>query len=411
MVGTALAALVMMPAVSEASVLSTLYNFRGMGAADGSSPTGLVLGPNGVLYGATYQGGRGFGTIYQLTEISPGVWTETMLYEFAGGVDGSSPKGCLALASDGTLYGTTAGGGVAGKGTVYELSPPATEGGAWTHTVLYSFTGSNGDGATPYAGVTIGSNGSLYGTTVSGGAAGYGTVYQISQGDMSGNGFAETVLYSFDKQKGDGVAPYGGVVMGASGALFGTTHAGGYKGKGTVYMLSPPAVAGDPWTETLLHSFATKTGDGAAPYAGVVINPRGVLFGTTYGGGPLGLGTVYSLTPPSASNGSWVETILYQFTGQGTDGAEPYSGVLIGPGGMLFGTTNFGGGLGSGAVYTLTPPATRGQPWTENTVYGFSGGMDGGLPNNLVFGASGMVFGTTVMGGFPGYGTIFQLSQ
>jgi uncharacterized repeat protein (TIGR03803 family) len=259
--------------------------------------------------------------------------------------------------------------------------------------------------------VAIDPNGILYGTTTAGGASNYGVVWQLLPPALTGNiAWIETVLYSFTKVGNDGGTPIAGLTIGSNDILYGTTHTGGNKGKGTVFMLTPPSNGSSAWTETTLHSFGTRSGDGILPYSGVVINSHGELFGTTYGGGGKGFGMVYALNPPSSSNSTWTETILYQFTGQNGDGANPYAGVLIGSGGVLFGSTNFGGAQGAGVAYTLTPPAIKGSPWVEATLYSFTGKSDGGQPGGLIFGSTGFLYGITTTGG-SGSGTVFQLTD
>jgi uncharacterized repeat protein (TIGR03803 family) len=250
-------------------------------------------------------------------------------------------------------------------------------------------------------------------------------------------------LYSFQGSSTgpsvDGANPVSTLVIGANGVLYGTTQDGGSAGAGTVFSLTPPVSSGDRWTEAVLYDFQTDhtgKGDGTYPPGGVVIGSGGVLYGTTiYGGndsfcGGLGCGIVYSLTPPASPGDPWTETVLHVFSG--TDGAYPYGGVVIGNGGVLYGTTEFGGGgggcsdqgaKGCGTVFSLTPPASPGDPWTETVLHAFtdalSGRIDGAAPlTNIVIGKGGVLFGTTFNGGTAaspctdqsGCGTVFRLT-
>jgi uncharacterized repeat protein (TIGR03803 family) len=330
---------------------SVLYSFSG--GNDGANPTaGLVMNAGGVLYGATPFGGTGHsGTVFSLAPpASPGgAWTHKVLYNFAGGADAAIPGGCLFLSSDGILYGATYGGGSAGMGAVFKVAPPTFAGSPWTETVLYSFLGGT-DGAAPYAGVTMDTAGNLYGTTTGGGSAGLGTVFELSPVGLTG-AWSETVLYSFAGGT-DAASPMAGVVVGGDGSLYGAATAGGAAGFGAVFQLTPPSSGG--WTESLLYSFSGNNGDGD-PYAAPLLGGDGSLYGTTAGGGTTGYGTVYQLTPPAAPGGPWTENLLYSFKG-GRDGATPYGGLISGPNGTFFGTAVYGGaGSGAVFQVSLVP--------------------------------------------------------
>jgi uncharacterized repeat protein (TIGR03803 family) len=273
----------------------------------------------------------------------------------------------------------------------------------------------------PTGSLLAGSGGALYGTTVAGGAAGLGTVYMIAP--PSGGGWSESVLYGFSG--GDGASPQASLLADASGALYGTTASGGagpcFGGCGTVFKLTPPVAAGAPWTESVLYGFSGG-GDGRAPFAPLVADANGALYGTTVqggvtAGGGAGFGTVFRLAPPAIAGGAWTLSTLYTFTG-GNDAGAPFGGVVLTHGGGLLGTAYnsslFGGGNRFGVVYRLTPPAVPGGAWTAALVYGFRGaaGSDGAGPyaGLTAATAAGTYYGTTQSGGVNGWGTVFQIT-
>lgn len=353
----------------------------------------------------------------------------TTLYTFQGPPDGANP-GPAVIGQGGEVFGVTLQGGIVqgseecagGCGTVFELAPPTTTGGAWTETVLYRFTGTNGDGAQPN-GVALASDGSLYGTTAYGGLAncglGCGTVFRLVPPAEGEGPWSETMIHSFTGQQGDGLEPFAPPVIGADGALWGTTYGGGSAsgpdcagGCGAVFELVP--LANGAWQERILYSFTGSNGDGAYPYAGVTIGPGGVLYGTTaYGGtddlcGGCGSGTVFELKPPSAPGGSWTEEVLYSFKGNMTgayDGSFPKASPVVAPNWVLYGTTETGGDsltggvFGSGTVYELIPPAAEGGTWSEKVIHSFGGTGDGLLPTAPpTLGPSGVLYGATSAG-------------
>jgi uncharacterized repeat protein (TIGR03803 family) len=279
------------------------------------------------------------------------------------------------------------------------VAVPSMADAASTLTTLYSFTGGS-DGAIPTAGLIFDASGAIYGTTFDG-----GTVFKLTAPTTTGGTWSEIVLTRFG---GGGALPRGGLISDASGALYGTTSQGGAYYYGTVFMLEPPATPGAAWGQTVLHNF-TGGSDGLFPFAGLISDASGALYGTTiYGGG--GSGTVFKLAPPAAPGGAWSETVLYGFTG-GSDGAEPFSALIADASGALYGTTEYGGASGVGTVFRLAPPATTRGTWTKSVLYIFTGGNDGGLPNaGLIPDESGTLYGTTEYGGAKGYGTVFKLT-
>ena len=217
---------------------------------------------------------------------------------------------------------------------------------------------------------------------------------------------ALTTLHSFAGGS-DGATPYNEAVVGSGGELYGTTSAGGSSNDGAVFMLTPPGTTGGTWTETVLYTFHGS--DGSLPQAGVVVGPGGVLYGTAEQGGSSTYGLVFSLTPPASPGGPWTEATVYTFTG-GDDGADPRQLVLGSAG--LYGTTDAGGSSGNGTVFSLTPPTSPGGSWTETTLHAFAGGSDGAVPyGGVVIGAGGVLYGTTFHGGSSNDGTVFSLNR
>jgi len=385
-------AIAMTPA--QAQTFTVLYNFPG-GAGGADPAAGLTMNGTGNFYGTTEYGGiygYGYGVVFRLSRAGSG-WVETPLYNFQGGSDGEYPLAGVVIGPDGALYGTTSGYNVYGDyGTVYRLTPPPTACASvicpWQETVLYRFSGGL-DGANPgYGNLTFDQAGNIYGTTIYGGGAGScgydpgcGVVYKLTP---SGSGWTETVIWDFASSGGS--FPVSGVTFDSAGNLYGTTT---YP---TVYELSP---SGSGWTETTLSEL-----DGAYPaYGGVAIDLHGNLFGTT--GGFQGAGNVYELSP---SNGTWTLSALYYFTG--------YEGPLDTPtldaAGNVYGTSYLTGAHAAGQVFELTP--SNGE-WIFADLHDFSGGDGGYEPiGGVIFDASGNMYGTTSEGGSAGGGTVWEIT-
>lgn len=260
---------------------------------------------------------------------------------------------------------------------------------AQTFTTLHSFQGT--DGSAPYYGsLVVDSQGNLFGTTELGGSGGYGTVFEL----VKANNYAETVLHNFSSSNGDGELPYAGLLIDSQGNLYGTTELGGTSGEGTVFELT---AASNYATENILYSFSYT--DGSLPYAGLIMDSNGNLFGTTSSGGSSGAGAVFELV---ASN-NYSESVLYSFSGTG-DGYEPYGGLVIDSNGNLYGTTLYGG-LGYGNVFELDAA----NNYAETVLHNFSYG-DGSNPyGNLVLDSNNNLYGTTEIGGNGGYGVVYEL--
>ena len=386
-----------------------LYNFINNGT-DGNEPeAGLIFDAAGNLYGTTYVGGNyGHGTVFELTPAAGEGWTEKVLHSF-NDTDGNQPSTDLIFDAAGNLYGTTSSGGTYGAGAAFELTP--TAGGGWTEKVLYSFCSQTNctDGAGP-SGLIFDAAGNLYGTTSGGGTIpcggyGCGAVYQLTP--TADGGWTEKVLYSFCSQANctDGWFPYAGLIFDAAGNLYGTTSLGGTYGAGTAFELTP--AAGGGWTEKVLYSFGNSGTDAVVPVGRLIFDAAGNLYGTSEVGGTYGYGTVFELTP--TAGGGWTEKVLYSF-GNGTDGASPDAGLIFDTDSNLYGTTRYGGPYGWGTVFELTP--TAGGGWTETVLHSFGYGTDGALLYaGVIFDAAGNLYGTTTEGGTDTYyGTVFELS-
>jgi len=332
-----------------------------------------------------------------------GPWTETTLYSFLGSPDAAEPTAGLVMDANGALYGTTSNGGPDFVGTVFQLTPPTVQGGAWTESVLYSFT-SGSDGANPVSNLVFDKSGNLYGTTSAGTGNG---VFQLTPPTVSGGtwGFNSIWTFNGNLHAPGGCEPYAGLLPGPAGSFYGTTSGCGANGGGVAFKLTPPANGG-AWTETVLHTFGAYNtkGDGNQPRSSLVVGAGGVLFGTTFAGGANNLGTVFELVPPATQGGVWTENILHSFArGEGTD---PLAPVIATPK-ALFGTAETGGAQGQGTVFKLTPPAVIGDPWTETTVVSF--GNTGSIPQAGLLLNKGALYGTTSTSGTSGGGTVYQI--
>ncbi len=404
-----------------------IYRFHG--GTDGYQPQAApTVDWSGALYGTTAYGGtsgacegqaaqQGCGTVVQITPPRTGqARTETVLYRFQGGSDGAFPQASLLLDAAGNLYGTTWGGGntqcSGGCGTVFELLRPATSGAAWTERVLYRFLGvpsgrGDGDAATPN-GLVFDRAGNLDGMSYSGGhcvsnetgTTCYGAVFQLTPPTGGGTAWTERVLYRFHGPSGSPAGP----VLDAAGTLYGVAVWGQY-GYGMVFALTPPSAPGSSWAETTVHSFDGS--DGAFPMPGLTVDQAGRLYGATMGSPAYNSsGTVYRLSPPAQPGGAWTSEVLYNFDSKsGIAGTTPNGNLVLSPAGMLYGTTQGGGGHLFGTVFALTPPASPARSWTESIVHSFAAEYDGAVPvGGLTAGPTGTLYGVTSAGGSNGSG-------
>ncbi len=360
------------PAAEAATTETVLYSFTGNNG-DGASPNaGLVADSAGNLYGTTvYGGASSAGTVFKLT---PG-GTATVLYSFTGGSDGGNPYGGLIADSSGNLYGTTQFGGASGAGVVFRLSP----GGVFT--ALHSLDWS--EGAFPQARLLADSTGNLYGTAWNGGSSSCGTVFKLSPSGTL------TVLYSFTCTA-DGGHPYSDLLADSGGNLYGTTADGGAFNAGTVFKLSSSGA------ETVLYSFSGNP-DGANPHAGLTADSAGNLYGTTVSGGVSNAGTVFKLSP------SGTESVLYSFL-CGADGANPYADLILDSAGSLYGTSTGGCAASNGTVFKVTSGGTT----MLYSFTGGADGAIPYAP--LLADSTGNLYGTTYAGGTSFFGTVFKLA-
>ena len=394
------AALVLATDASANGREKVIHTFQSLPAINPSST--LTLDSSGNLYGTTSGAFQSRGTVFKLTHIPNGTWRYSSLYVFKGAPkDGTYPQGALTFDAAGNLYGTTTNGGANNEGTVFELTP--TSNGGWNESVLYSFGAYSGDGIQPQAGVIFDAVGNLYGTTAQGGSGPFGAVFKLTPAAGS---WTESLIYEFGNEfSGDGGIPAAPLVWDAFGNLYGTTEGGGQYGGGTVFELTPLDGA---WTETIIHSFGFGD-DGITPIAAVTFDNSGNLYGTaSEGGGSENGGIVFELS--LSSGGNWTETLVHQFHPRQGDGGQPYGPVVFNVAGELGGTT-FAGGSGYGTVFRLTPTPTG---WTESGRYSFTGGSDGSEPlEGLILDSKGNAYGTTHYGGngtgVSGYGVVFKI--
>ncbi len=276
-----------------------IYTFGG--GADGVvgiDSGGLIFDTAGNLYGTTEMGGTaGFGTVFELTPSSGG-WTKTTLYSFAGGNDAADPLTGVTLDATGNLWGASVAGGDFGGGAVYQLT---SNQGSWTESVIYSFSGGN-DGSYPeFGALIIGADGTVYGTAAGGGASSQGVVFALTN---SGGSWTQSVLYSFTGGD-DGGQPFAGLTFGRAGSLFGAAAYFGANGDGTLFQLTN---TGSGWQEKTIYTFSDE--QGKYPYGAVVFDANGNLFGTTFWGGhlscnnpPYGCGVAFEIASPAAVGG------------------------------------------------------------------------------------------------------------
>jgi len=389
----AVATLALLSAAQAAPKYKILHEF-GKGS-DGSGPWGsLVFDAEGNAYGTTINGGTyNFGTVFELSPRPDGHWAETILHDFDGKDDGYMPVAGLAVDASGSLYGTA-------TTTTFELSPGSD---GWSLTVLQNEGG-------PFN-LILDQAGNLYGP-LGLGQYGGGAISEL----VKDEGWTKEWLYSFCAKNNrqhycmDGDSPFAGVTWGPDGSLYGTTVEGGDSpyggnwGGGVAFQLIPQQDG--TWKETVLHSFPAFKGDGSKPYEGVVLDKAGNVYGATYqGGSSLGCGVIFKLAPQG--NGKWKETILYDFP-KLSQGCIANT-LAFDAQGNLWGTAQSGGASDNGVVFELTPQQSG--KWKYQVVHDFDW-KDGSLPAAaVVFDEKGNLYGTTIAGGAPNYGgVVFEIT-
>ena len=385
-----------------------LYSFLDSGV---KPCCGLIWDAAGNLYGTTQYtyiaswGPEGYGTVFELSPNGRGGWSENVLDDSDGG--GYQPQSSLISDAADNLYGTkrcTYTYNGCGTGSVFELTPG--DGGRWTLKVLIDFDGGR-DGAQPYASLIWDAAGNLYGTNVAGGAYDNGTVFELTP--TAGGSWTVKTLHSFGHRT-DGAGPFASLIWDAAGNLYGTTVGGSSHrscgwGDGCGTVFELSPNGDGTWTEAVLHNFGSGM-DGQSPQASLIRDAAGNLYGTTSQGGVYGYGTVFEMMPNG--NGRWTEKVLHNF-GSGKDGRSPTASLIWDAAGNLYGTAYAGGVYGLGTVFEMMP--REGGGWTEHTLHHFGlYSTDGQNPTaNLVFDAAGHLFGTTTAGGVYGFGTVFEV--
>jgi len=395
---------------AQAQTFTVLHSFTC--CEEGYLPfAGVTMDRAGNLYGTTMFGGdrsQCCGTVFKLTHK---VLTKLSSLE---GSYGDAPVARVIFGPDGSLYGTSLYGGSRdycdsgdGCGTVFRVSPPPTPCktavcGGWNTTRLYTFTGASDGGEPGYGDVVFDGAGNLYGTTITGGVGNCnspsetcGVVYKLTP---SNGGWTESVLYSF-KGGSDGGNPYAGVIFDAAGNLYGTTALGGQYGNGTVYQLTP---SGSGWVENILYAFHGGD-DGVNPTGGLIFDQSGNLYGTTSAGGPGGGGTVFMLKP---SNGNWTFSVAASFTGSGS-APGPSDSLIMDAAGDLYGTTASDGAYLTGSVFKLTP--SHGG-WTETDLYSFTCDTGCYPHGSVLLDAKGNLYGTAELGGAGSGGIVWEIA-
>jgi len=379
------AALVTSPG-AQAQTFSVIHTFSGI---EGDHPQGVTLRA-GTLYGTA---GNGYGgVVYQLTPEGSG-WLFTSIFPFLYRRNGIGPTN-LVFGPDGHLYGTAQAGGVnilgrcyyCGDGVVFELTPRSmickTANCFWQENVFHTFTGAPGDGNEPVGDVAWDQQGNIYGTTVQGGTADLGTLFQLNLQTDS-----YSVIHHFLGYP-DGDTPRNGVVVDTSGNLFGTTSGGGPLNSGSVFELTYVPEIG--WTETFLHSF---DGCDEFPYAGLTMDSSGNLYGATVVG-CAGGGTIFELSP---SGDTWTYKVLYSIPGPGQEYTGPYASLTMDAAGNLYGSTGGAGAYKQGNVFELSNTPNG---WVYTSLHDFTGGSDGGNPfYQVAIDTDGTLYGTTNEGG------------
>jgi uncharacterized repeat protein (TIGR03803 family) len=380
--------LLLMALPMQAQTFSVLHSFTG--GTDGANPySGVTVGPSGVLYGTAESGGTfGVGTVFKLRQVNSS-WILTPLYELTGVSGGSFPEGGVVIGPNGALYGTTYGD-IETYGTVFELTPQATFCRSiqcyWNEIPLHTFTGFPGGAGPQVENLVFDSSGSIYGTTQGGGMYNGGVAFELTP---SGGGYTESILHSFGGGT-DGRNPLEGVVFDRAGNLYGTAPFGGTGNPeqcmgscGMVYQLM---TSNGGWVENVLVNFSVTNGKN--PFGNLIIDGSGNLYGTTASGGQNGGGVVYKLAP---SGGGFTYSVLYSFSSCGSKG-----GLAVDAAGNFFGACYGGGSHQDGWIFELT---NCNQGCSVVDLHDFSGSDGNSPYGAPVLDANGNLYGTASSGG------------
>jgi len=357
---------------ADGSGHTVLHNFNN---TNGGYPLGsLIQGVDGALYGLTQDGGSsGAGTIFKINADGS---AHNVLHNF-NNTNGGYPLGSLIQGADGALYGLTQGGGSSGFGTVFKINADGS-----AHTVLHNFNSTNG--GTPLGSLLQGADGALYGMTYQGGSSGAGTIFKINA-----DGTTHTVLHNFNNTNGG--YPFGSLLQGADGALYGMTQQGGSSGVGTVFKINP-----DGSGHSVLHNFNNM--NGGYPNGSLIQGTDGALYGMTPQGGSSNSGTIFKINPDGSAH-----TVQHYFNN--TNGAYPVGSLTQGSNGALYGMTNSGGSSNSGTIFKINADGSA------HTVLHNFNSTNGGTPlGSLLQGADGALYGMTYQGGSSNSGTAFKIN-
>jgi uncharacterized repeat protein (TIGR03803 family) len=380
------------------ATFTTLFSFN---STNGAYPYGsLIADADGHLFGTTSQGGaNSVGTVFEIAGYASPLET---LITFKSGSTGINPQSSLIADASGNLFGTTYAGGTSGIGTVFEIAYLGDGTYANTPTTLVSFDATNG--SFPYGSLMADANGNLFGTTFNGGANNDGTVFEIAK-TSGGYASTPTTLVSFDAT--DGANPHSELIADASGNLFGTTVNGGASGDGAVFEIAYLGNGSYASTPTTLVSFDST--DGANPYAGLIADASGNLFGMTSAGGASGYyGTIFEIAKTSGGYASTPTTLVnLDFF---DSGADPQGSLIMDANGNLFGTTSSGGAAGYGTVFELAKTAS-GYASSPTLLVSLNNTNGFGPDGSLFADSSGDLFGTTSFGGANGDGTVFEITD
>jgi uncharacterized repeat protein (TIGR03803 family) len=373
------------------------------GIEDGQNPYGsLIEGNDGKLYGMTFQGGsHEYGVLFQVNKDGS---SYTILKHFLGKynleeiVDAQYPYGSLIEGSDGKLYGMTSQGGSSNRGVVFQVDK---DGGSYT--ILKHFLVEISDGQNPYGSLIEGGDGKLYGMTVEGGNSNSGVIFQLNK-----DGSSYTILKHFSVGTSDGSLPVGSLVEGNDGKLYGMTSRGGSSNKGVIFQLNK-----DGSYYTILKHFAGGTSDGEYPFGSLVEGSDGKLYGMTLGGGSIHSGIIFQLNKDGSSYTILIHFLKQYFEEGKEDGQHPYGRLVEGSDGKLYGMTSRGGSSNKGVIFQLNKDGSYYKILKHFFgKYNHEGIEDGQNPyGSLIEGSDGKLYGMTQVGGSNDNGVIFRLNK